>query len=125
MKNKINKNIVTFVMKSIKTLQTGLSASQIAATKTEFQNIRAYKIASSDSYFNLVQNGKIPPNQVDIEKAFLGIGNLLAVPARTGSTNLLNDSYAADIKDTKEVSFLGYQLDVAQYVSDQIEDIYE
>ena len=74
-----------------------------------------------DTYFKLIQDKKISTNKLfEIEKPFYNVANNITIPPRTDTTNLLNEAYAKDVKDPLSTAFLSYQMDVVEYVYDQV-----
>ena len=123
MKSIINPKIKDLISYSIKSLKSNLSSSkEIPIVVNEFYNIYHSKISTSEAYLNL-RKDKIISNEklFIIETPFYNIGNHIAIPARTGATNLLREAYKEDVKDSLEVNFLSYQVEVIRYVHDQVQ----
>ena len=122
----MSKIILNLVTQSIKTLQKELSKQELIALKYEFINIHNNKSTPPDSYFKLIQDKKISTNKLfEIEKPFYNVANHITIPPRTGTTNLLNEAYAEDVKDLSSISFLDYQQEVIGQVYDQVTSIDE
>lgn len=126
MKSIINPKIKGLISHSMKSLKSNLSKEEITIVVNEFNKIYDNAISTSESYFNL-QKDKIISNEklIIIEEPFYNIGNHIAIPSRTGSTNSLREVYKEDVKDSLEVDFLSYQSEVIGYVHDQVDTLME
>lgn len=93
-----------------------LPSSQKKAMKQEFNNIYHGIISASESWQNLKSTLQLEEN-VDLEDAFINLGDLISIPRR-GSSNILRNAYEEDQKDESSAltDFLIYQSSIKEEV---------
>ncbi len=125
-KFKIHETIEKLMTEAIDFMKYNLSKEEIREVVKELNEIHEYKSNPSESIYKLHKNGKMPIcNASKFEKYFCDIAYLIAVPSRTGSTIVLDESYQSYIKENGEYPFPSYQTYVIEYVYEKVNQLIE
>ena len=112
----MNETIQQVVSSSLSKLQETLSADEFSAIKSEFLRMNNNEVSVSQSFSDLVKQGKITQDTANtIKTSFYNIGYTIGSPVR-GATQLVRKTYEEEVSASPSLTLGEYQSEVKDYV---------